>query len=188
MSTPSSTDDLLAALERVAPRDGELALRALRATDLERVVECLQDPEIPRWTLVPSPYGMAEARAFLRDSRNAAHAGLRLSTVLVELPADRVIGSIGLVDIDRARAWGEIGYWVAADVRGRGVAVRAIGLVRELARALGLTTLDAFVEPGNGPSRRTVEKAGFASDGALVAVERCGDVEPARLRYRWSAS
>jgi hypothetical protein len=40
-------------------RDGVVMLRAWRSDDRERIVAALQDPEIPRWTSVPSPYGPA---------------------------------------------------------------------------------------------------------------------------------
>ena len=46
-------------------RDEVVALRRLERTDAAALVAICQDPEIPRWTLAPSPYGEADAHRFL---------------------------------------------------------------------------------------------------------------------------
>jgi RimJ/RimL family protein N-acetyltransferase len=55
--------------------DGRTALRPWRDSDLSAIVAACQDPEIGRWTRVPSPYGEADARAFLLERYDAIHAG-----------------------------------------------------------------------------------------------------------------
>ena len=85
---------------------------------------------------------------------------------------DGVVGGIGvrfLDDLDDGCA--EIGYWVASEARGRGVATAAtravakwaFGAVPELARI----QLRADVE--NVASNRVAEKAGFTREGVLRA-------------------
>src|SRR2546421_6700412 len=60
--------------------DGAVALRPWRATDLVPLVDACQDPEIPRWTAVPSPYGEHDAREYLAraeiDRRSGRARGL----------------------------------------------------------------------------------------------------------------
>ena len=46
---------------------------------------------------------------------------------------DRILGSFGLMELDKAPRYGEIGYWVAKDARGKGVATRAVTLLRDWA-------------------------------------------------------
>ena len=46
-------------------KDGIIALRPITEDDIPAVVAACQDPEIPRWTRVPSPYAEADARGFL---------------------------------------------------------------------------------------------------------------------------
>jgi RimJ/RimL family protein N-acetyltransferase len=77
-----------------------------------------------------------------------------------------VLGSIGIWTVQEGV--GEIGYWVAAPARRRGVAVRAVRLLvacafaaREYAR-IQLHTL-----PGNEASARVAERAGFTREGLL---------------------
>jgi RimJ/RimL family protein N-acetyltransferase len=49
-------------------RDGDLVLRPKRPDDLDAVTAACQDPEIPRWTFVPSPYTRADAEAYFARS------------------------------------------------------------------------------------------------------------------------
>ena len=41
--------------------DGTVALRLITVTDIPDLVTACQDPDIARWTTVPSPYSEAEA-------------------------------------------------------------------------------------------------------------------------------
>ncbi|MGH2801119.1 MAG: GNAT family N-acetyltransferase [Thermoleophilaceae bacterium] len=55
---------LAAGREAVTLSDGEIALRPFIEDDVPAITAACQDPEIPRWTLVPSPYTEEDARAF----------------------------------------------------------------------------------------------------------------------------
>ena len=58
-------------------RDGDLVLRPKRPADAEAITAACQDPEIPRWTFVPSPYSLEDARAFLESSARRRRPGNR---------------------------------------------------------------------------------------------------------------
>src|SRR5688572_10692717 len=45
--------------------DGVVRLRAHRAEDAERIVEQSTDPETLRWTTIPRPYALEDARTWL---------------------------------------------------------------------------------------------------------------------------
>src|SRR5688572_21983255 len=97
-------------------RDGDLVLRPVRPEDLDAITEACQDPEIPRWTFVPSPYTRADAEAYLARCAEECAAGKTANFLAVD-PADRLLGSFGLMELDREPGFGEIGYWVAAEAR-----------------------------------------------------------------------
>ena len=168
--------------------DGVIGLRALEDRDVPAVVAACQDPEIPRWTRVPSPYTDDDARAYLAIARADAAVGVGLSLAITDA-ADAFIGTIGLMDVDRGRGSAEIGYWVAAGARGRGVTLRAIVLLRDWAVSeLGLTTLDVLPHADNVASRIVAERAGFAWTGELATIRR---MPPGRQHgyrvHRWRA-
>lgn len=61
-------------------------------------------------------------------------------------------------------AW--IGYWVASDRAGGGVATAAVALLTDHAfREAGLHRLEATVRPENAPSIRVLTKSGFREEG-----------------------
>jgi RimJ/RimL family protein N-acetyltransferase len=151
--------------------DGTIALREKAEADIPALVAAVQDPLIPRYTRIPSPYGERQAREFLVEQRRRREEGTGLSLLVVDPDGDDLLGSVGaLVDRDSARA--EIGYWVAREARGRGVASRAVVLLGGwLFEALGLARLQIHTETDNVASQRVAEHAGFTREGVLRSYE-----------------
>jgi RimJ/RimL family protein N-acetyltransferase len=86
------------------------------------VYRACQDPEITHWMpVIPRPYTREDALAFV-----GGELGLGPHQFAVEVSGS-LVGSIGL-RVDH-RENGEIGYWCAAEARGRGVATRALRLL-----------------------------------------------------------
>jgi RimJ/RimL family protein N-acetyltransferase len=169
-------------------RDGDLILRPKRRDDVDAIVAACQDPEIPRWTFVPSPYTRTDAEAFLRISAEEEAAGTAAHFLAVDT-GDRLLGSFSLMELDREPGVGEIGYWVAAEARGRGVATRAVRLLAEWGREeLGLTRIEILPHKDNAAFRRVAEKAGFRDTGELRAAPRGGVDEPVYAVYAWTAA
>jgi RimJ/RimL family protein N-acetyltransferase len=140
--------------------DGDLALRPWRPQDVPAIVAACQDPEIPKWTLVPSPYSEDDARLWLAAQSAARRGGRRVELAIVD-PEDRLLGSIAIARSIDGRA-GEVGYWIAREARRRGVATRAVQLLAEWAFSeLGLARIELLAEPGNHASQRVAEAAGF---------------------------
>jgi RimJ/RimL family protein N-acetyltransferase len=151
--------------------DGEIAVRPLRESDIPAIVAACSDPEIPRWTRVPSPYTREDAERFVAIAATEARAGDGVALAIADA-RDRLVGTIGLMDLDGA-GFGEIGYWIAADARGRGFTTRAVVLLRDWAQtALGLTEITIFAHRDNRPSQLVAERAGFEDTGAIRSVPR----------------
>ena len=148
--------------------DGDVTVRSWRPDDLDELVAAVDDPEIGRWMpAIPHPYSHADGRAYL--ARATDREG---SFAVVDARTGRLLGGITV----NAQNWGraEIGYWVRADARDRGVASRALVLVSGwgLGRYRRLQ-LHADVE--NFASQRVAEKAGFTREGVLRAwIEQNG--------------
>ncbi|MET9228102.1 GNAT family protein [Lentzea sp. NPDC003310] len=97
--------------------------------------------------------------------RGMARRGTTLPFMI--LVDGEVAGQITIGNIVRGSllsAW--IGYWVAADRAGGGVATAAVALLTDHAfREAGLHRLEATVRPENGPSIRVLTKSGFREEG-----------------------
>jgi RimJ/RimL family protein N-acetyltransferase len=148
--------------------DGVLVLRPWRLEDVPRVTEICQDPEISRWTSVPSPYKEEHARTWIEqtirewdDRRHAAFA-------VTDAGTGDVIGAIGLRFHEDYALQGSIGYWVAKEARGRGAATGALKLVSRWALVdLRLPRVQLITDPANLPSQKVAERAGFTREGLL---------------------
>jgi RimJ/RimL family protein N-acetyltransferase len=78
------------------------------------------------------------------------------------------------VDPDLRNA--EIGFWIAAGSRGRGLAVRAISLtLRWALSAVGLERIQGITDVDNEASQRVMEQVGFVREGTLRGYQRRPD-------------
>lgn len=126
------------------------------------------DPVIGRMLLaVPVPYTEKDADSWIAHRLNNARE--REIQFGIRLPNGFLIGAIGLVE-GRSNAIyrGEVGYWLAAEYRGRGLMPRALRVFADYAfRELQLHKLTATTYPFNPSSSRALEKAGFSLEGRL---------------------
>jgi RimJ/RimL family protein N-acetyltransferase len=146
----------------VVTSDDTIALRPWRETDADAVYEACQDPDIQHWIpFIPRPYTRDHALAFVRGEVDGI--GQHQFAVVED---DRVVGSIGL-NVNRQRT-GHIGYWCAADARGRGVTSRALRLLSRYGfDELELRRLELITDPDNHASQRVAEKVGYRREGVL---------------------
>jgi RimJ/RimL family protein N-acetyltransferase len=176
-----------ARMQPVELGDDRLLLRLWRPDDARAVYEACQDPQIQRWTTVPSPYGLADARAFVGEAAPAGWAsGDAASFGVFDRRTGRLLGAVGLVHLTErdvaAGGRGEIGFWCAPWARGRGVITDAARLLCRWAfEQLGLARIDWYAEVGNDASRRVAEKLGFTIEG----VQRQRLVNKGERRDAW---
>ena len=148
--------------------DGEIRLRLQADADLPALIRACQDPEIARWTRVPTPYGDAEAAEWHARQARARAAGEMLSLLVADAATDELLGSAGIVHADWEEGRCELGYWIARESRGRGLGGRAVRLVCGwIFENLPIERIEIHAEPENTPSRRVAEAAGFRFEGVL---------------------
>lgn len=158
--------------------DGVVTLRLQRPEDADALVAALGDPDIVGWTSVPDGYAHADCEDWMARSAVGREAGTDLSLLIADAGDDtRILGSVGLHSLGGDRP--DIGYWVARDARGRGIAARAARLLGEWAvRELGLPRVEILVHPDNGPSLRAAQRAGFIRTGEYRRCPRDQEGDP----------
>jgi RimJ/RimL family protein N-acetyltransferase len=167
--------------------DGVITLRPMTAQDADAITAAAQDPEIPRWTRVPVPYRRADALSWVAGAELELDAGVTIGWLAVD-HEDRLLASISVMEIDREAGTGEIGYWVAREARGRGVATRAVRLVRDWAAAeLGLSTIEIEVHEDNLASQAVARAAGFVEDDERDVPPRAGLPDGRYVIFHWRA-
>jgi RimJ/RimL family protein N-acetyltransferase len=145
-------------------RDDELLLRPPADADVPAIVAACQDPDLARFIPgFPSPYGEEDARTWL--ATRAVAKGSR-TFLIVDAASGELFGAIEV----RLGETGTIGYWIAKEARGRGIATRATRLLAHWALTEGgVERLELTTHPENVPSQRVAERAGFTREGILRA-------------------
>ena len=163
---------------------GVVRLRLMADADIPAVVEAVQDPDIPRYTRVPQPYGEGDAKLWQRTAATGLAAGTDLATLVFDEGDGSLLGSVGLHNLDPESRRCSAGYWLAREARGRGVARRALTLLCRYAFAeLGAERIELWIEPENAPSRGVAEAIGFHREGLLRSFMHVGGRRRDMLMY-----
>ena len=161
-------------------RTPRLLLRPGFPEDAPALAAAIADQAIARnLANVPWPYSMRDAEAFLASPRDP----ILPSLLIFErgLGAPQLAGACGLGR--RPSGSVEMGYWIARPFWGRGYATEACSALVEIARTLGLPSLEGSHFIDNPASARVLDKLGFKSLGITGPRMSCarGEEVPARL-------
>ncbi|MDF3292977.1 GNAT family N-acetyltransferase [Streptomyces silvisoli] len=161
-------------MEPVTLTTERLLLRPLEPRDTEAVYTACQDPDIQRWTSVPSPYTPEHAQTFVeRISPDGWRNDTQYPFGVFTKADGRLVGTIGLVRLallHTEERQAELGYWTAREQRGHGYTVEAARATCQWAfTALGVQRMEWYAEVGNAGSRAVALKTGFRMEGTLRA-------------------
>jgi RimJ/RimL family protein N-acetyltransferase len=149
--------------------DDVVLLRPWGEADVPGIVRAFGDPVMQRFSWRAASYAEADARDFVAEQEEARLRGAGLNLALGG-PRDRgvVLGSVALQDVRLDQGCAAVGYWLAPEGRGRGVATRAVRLLARWAFAeLGLARLELTCGPDNAASQRVAGRCGFSREGLL---------------------
>lgn len=158
----------------VVLRTARLELSVPTASDASAVYEACQDPAIGHFTTVPSPYSRAHADEFIArveeqwDELSHATWAIRLD--------DELTGMVGLYHLSETGS-AELGFWVTAGARGRGIVREASAAVIDWGftnDALELVRVQWRAAVGNTASARAAQALGFRFEGTLRKALRNG--------------
>jgi RimJ/RimL family protein N-acetyltransferase/8-oxo-dGTP pyrophosphatase MutT (NUDIX family) len=155
--------------------DGSLTLRPWRDGDVEQVLAG-QDDEIAHWAGRPAP-SRDELAATVADLRTGWAEGTAAGFV-VEHAGD-VVGSVEVRRTDTHS--GDLTWALYAGHRGRGHATRAVRALADWALTdteeggLGLSRVQARVDPANERSTRVATRSGLLREGLQRVVPGTGE-------------
>ncbi|UNO41717.1 GNAT family N-acetyltransferase [Streptomyces sp. MST-110588] len=161
-------------MEPVTLTTERLVLRPFGPGDAAAVHAACQDPDIPRWTSVPSPYGLGDAVDFVgRSCPEGWRADTGYAFAMISKADGALTGCMALLRLALLHAperQAELGYWTVKEHRGRGYTVEAAReIVRWAFTGLGVERLEWFAEAGNEGSRAVALKVGFQMEGTARA-------------------
>jgi RimJ/RimL family protein N-acetyltransferase len=163
--------------------DGVICLEPLEERFIPEFDRLADDPDIVRFTRVPSSPAAGFASAWVDRYVSGWDDGSRAGFAILSQEGE-FLGMVAIVELDLAGRQGEIGYMVAPAARGRGVAGRALRLIAEWALGqLGLERVELRISSDNGPSLRVAERLGFVREGVLRSLHLKDDVRSDVVLY-----
>ncbi len=160
---------------------GHATLRRLAPSDAGAIVTHLNDHQVSQWlTMVPYPYGRADADWFLTDFLRRADTGPHWAI-------DAGYGLIGVISVKP-----DLGYWLGRAFHGRGIMSAAARAVVTWHFERSDDALVSGHHMGNRPSRSILVRLGFVDTHIDCNVPRLsGDpVDCQRMqldRARWDS-
>lgn len=149
---------------------GRITLRRPAESDVPAIFEACQDPLIPRFTTVPTKYTMAHALDYVQRVPASLELEREIPFVIEFGSADEQVfaGVVSLHTISTPNHRAEIGYWMHAPMRSKGIGTIAAKLITNYGfLTLGFRRIEAAVDLDNLDSQRLLSSAGYSREGVM---------------------
>jgi RimJ/RimL family protein N-acetyltransferase len=157
--------------------DGTVRLEPLSERHVHGLSALVLDERVQRFTRVPVPPPPGFASTWVARYEEGRRNGSREAFAIVDAADGTFLGVAMAPLIARERGHAELGYVVAPEARGRGVAARALRLLTEWAFSeLGAQRLELLIAVDNEPSKRVAERCGYVREGVLRSYHLKDDV------------
>jgi RimJ/RimL family protein N-acetyltransferase len=152
-------------------RAGGIVLRFPTHDHVDALLPAFTDAEVREAGNLPA-FDRDALMASIGDLPVLAEQGRLLALAAVDERNGDVVGGGTLHHLDVERKIVEIGYFVLPHARRRGIATTIAGLLARHAFSLGVERVAAYVNVGNTPSERVVERAGFTREGVVRSMPK----------------
>jgi RimJ/RimL family protein N-acetyltransferase len=144
-----------------------IRLEPLGVEHVAAVEAMLDDPDNLRFTRVPEPVSPRFAQAWLEIYEEERRTGTREAFAIVGGDGE-FLGLALAPKIDRETRTAELGYVVAPEARGRGVATGALRRLTAWAfDELEMFRLELLISVDNVASKKVAERCGYVREGVL---------------------
>ena len=145
-----------------------LRVRPLAAADLDDLMAVNGDPEVTRFLPYTAWSAPADAQAWLERMKAMQEVGTGCQLVISLSETDKAVGTILLFRYDEQSARVELGYALAKEYWGQGIAYEAArALLNTAFRKLSIRRVEAEVQPENLASSALLIRLGFVREGLL---------------------
>ncbi len=153
-----------------SPGSGDgILIRPLKTEDVDALFATVSAslPTLSQWLPWAKPgYARSDSATWIAHCQRAWNAGTECHFGIFDVDSGHLRGGIGFSHVSPVRRSANLGYWIADDARGGGVAVVAAQLAAAWAFAdLGLQRIEILVQPENTASLRVAVKLGAVCEG-----------------------
>lgn len=161
-----------------------LLLRKIDVADAPVLYQYWSDPAVTKHMNIVAFDHEEQAAGMIRFLNALAEQGQAFRWSIVSKRRKQVIGSCGFNNWDQENQRAEIGYELGQRYWGKGLMTEALtALIQYGYQHMNLHRIQALVEPQNIPSRRVLERLGFAEEGLLRQYERIQDTHVDLIMY-----
>jgi RimJ/RimL family protein N-acetyltransferase len=149
---------------------GRVTLRPPAHSDVEQIFVACQDPLIPRFTTVPAEYTMAHALDYVQRVPASMELKREIPFVIELGVGDdkEFAGVISFHTISLENHRAEIGYWMHAPMRSKGIGTIATKIITNYGfTTMGFRRIEAAVDVDNTASQKLLTSAGYTKEGIL---------------------
>lgn len=173
---------------------GRISLRPPAESDVQKIFEACQDPLIPRFTTVPAEYTLAHALDYVQRVPASLELHCEFPFIIEFGAGDEKVfsGVISFHTISLENSRAEVGYWIDAPMRGKGIGTIATKIITNYGfRTMGFRRIEAAVDIDNTASQKLLISAGYSKEGVLAQRVTRSDgtqidmVELAALADQW---
>src|SRR4051795_4491779 len=148
-----------------------IILREWRSEDLDDLIIMLDEPDIARWTPMPSPFDVEAGMAYLKRARQGRANGQRIQ-LAITADGGKPLGEVLLFGVDAGLKEAELGYLVGAPYRRRGLAAGSLQLLSAYAGStLKLSRLLLRIDPANTASTAVARRCGYTLTGEAPILQ-----------------
>lgn len=145
-------------------RTARLLVRGLAPADVDAFTTYRNHPDVARYQQWPLPYTVHMAGRLAHDPPLTALVPGEWVQLAIDDGAGALLGDLG-VHLDDAAGIATIGYTLAPEQQGNGMAREAVGGLVDRLFERGIHRIAATLDPENVPSARLVEQLGFRYEG-----------------------
>ena len=149
---------------------GRFTLRPPIDGDVNAIYLACQDPLIPRFTTVPTTYTLSHALDYVQRVPASIELQREIPFVIeFGVGEDKEFAgviSLHTISVDNHRA--EVGYWIDAAMRGKGIAKMAVKMITGYGfDTVGFKRIEAAVDIENAASQKLLDSTGYQREGVL---------------------
>ena len=146
----------------------DVRLEPFTQEHLDAFAEMLDDPAIQRFTRIPIPAPHDFPKTWFEGYERGRRDGSREIFAIVDEADGSYVGFAVAPHIDRGARTAELGYVVAPEARGRGIATEALRrLTRWAFEELDPVRLELLISVENDASKGVARKCGYVYEGTL---------------------
>ncbi|MGI8422104.1 MAG: GNAT family N-acetyltransferase [Gaiellaceae bacterium] len=148
--------------------ENTVRLELLGETHRGALEALIEDPDVLRFTRVPSPPPEGFAESWIDRYEQHRLDGTREGFAIVDPDDGSFLGLAVAARIDRTEQTVELGYIVAPAARGRGIATEALRQLTEWAFSeVDALRIELMISPGNVASKAVARRCGYVKEGVL---------------------